>query len=447
MNALVVADDLTGAMDTGHGFAARGYETAVWLRPADATPDSPPPATAVLALTTESRDADAETARARVVSALETVGANGTETLVYDKVDSTLRGNVVAELEATLETTGAPLAVVAPAFPAAGRRTRDGQHTVDGLALERTAYARDEAGPETGHLPTLFDSPRYRVGGLTLETVAAGADAIASRLCEGADRVEERPRVLVCDATDDRHLRSLADAAAVCEERVVYVGSGGLARHVTLPASASESEREHSSERDSPPATWRETGALGVVGSVNDRTLQQLRAVPEAQRTVVDAEAAVAEPDHAGRTAGAAAARAISTGENAVVTAATVNGDVERALEAGGRLGYDTRAVRARVRESLAVAARTVVEETGTDGRAPAGVFATGGAVAMAVFDALEASALELTGDELEEGIPLGRLADGPAAGTPVVTKAGGFGSGSTIGMALKRLGRGDEPQ
>lgn len=64
--ALVVADDLTGAIDTAHAFAARGYRTRVQVNPGRAPPDS-----TVLALNTDSRYADPETAAERVRRAIE----------------------------------------------------------------------------------------------------------------------------------------------------------------------------------------------------------------------------------------------------------------------------------------------------------------------------------------------------------------------------------------
>jgi len=45
---------------------------------------------------------------------------------------------------------------------------------------------------------------------------------------------------------------------------------------------------------------------------------------------------------------------------------------------------------------------------------------------------ALEASGLRLDG-EVEPGVAGGRLLDGPFAGLPLVTKAGGFGDPDTL--------------
>lgn len=113
-NALVVADDLTGAMDTASEVAARGYETVVV-----AVPDASPPGATVVAVNTDSRYATPSYAADAVGSCVNAVGA----ATVYKKIDSTLRGNVGSEVTAALRTTAADLAVVAPAFPATGRRT------------------------------------------------------------------------------------------------------------------------------------------------------------------------------------------------------------------------------------------------------------------------------------------------------------------------------------
>ena len=46
--------------------------------------------------------------------------------LLYKKVDSALRGNCAEELDAVLDASGRKIALVAPSYPAVGRRIRDG---------------------------------------------------------------------------------------------------------------------------------------------------------------------------------------------------------------------------------------------------------------------------------------------------------------------------------
>ncbi|MFU1984972.1 nucleotide-binding domain containing protein, partial [Bordetella avium] len=68
-----------------------------------------------------------------------------------------------------------------------------------------------------------------------------------------------------------------------------------------------------------------------------------------------------------------------------------------------------------------------------------AGVVATGGDGARQVLAALGANGIALV-DEVMGGVPLGTLIGGAAAGLPVVTKAGGFGSEDVLVRAVRAI-------
>jgi uncharacterized protein YgbK (DUF1537 family) len=427
-NALVVADDLTGATDTGHGFAARGRGVRV-RRSVDATDTasgSDPVSetdTDVLVVDTDSRDADTETAAAAVARAVEAHPA----ALVYKKVDSTLRGNVVAEVDAALAATGAALAVVAPGFPATDRTTEGGRHLVDGTPLSEAGY-----GVAESDLRELFAGSEYPVAHLDGDTVDAGPSAVAARLSDFA--AGERPALAVCDAVSDAHLEAVAAGAASLDASPLYVGSGGLAAHVDVSGEPP----------GSPPAVStdpRRSGVLGVVGSVNERTLAQLDAVDDGAVVALDPAAAVRDPESAGRAAAESLGALLDWHDRAVVTAATGPEDVTAAERAADEMtgnGTTADGVAAdRVAAALAAAARATVEAS-----PPAGLVLTGGDTAGAVLDALDAAVLDLVGEEVAAGVPVGALADGPAAGTRVATKAGGFGGERVILNCLDALGR-----
>ena len=419
-NALVVADDLTGAMDTGHGFAARGRGVRVRRSvadTADATAADGPVDADVLVVDTDSRDAGPSAAAAAVARAVETDPAE----LVYKKVDSTLRGNVVAEVDAALAATGAGLAVVAPAFPATGRTTEGGRHLVEGTPLAEAGY-----GVAESDLREYFAASEYPLAHVDTGTVEAGAATVAERL---ADRAEsERPTLVVCDARTDDHLAAVAAGAASLTEPPLYVGSGGLAAHVDV-----------SGEPTAPPEASpdpRRSGVLGVVGSVNERTLAQLAAVDDEAVVAIDPAAAVTDPEGAGRAAAESLAALLEWRGRAVVTAATGPGDVAAAERAAADLAEGATAAD-RVVAALATAARTAVDDA-----APRGLVLTGGDTAGAVLDAVDAETLALTGESVAAGVPEGRIETGPAAGTRVVTKAGGFGTERVILNCLDALGR-----
>jgi uncharacterized protein YgbK (DUF1537 family) len=414
-HALVVADDLTGAMDTGHGFAARGRGVRVRLR-GERGDASEHAERDVLAVDTDSREAAPAVAAEAVTRAVDAYPAD----LVYKKVDSTLRGNVVSEVDAAVAATGADVAVVAPAFPATGRTTEDGTHLVDGTPLAEAAYGVDQSD-----LPSFFAPSRYVVERLSLETVADGADAVRAAL---GGLSTGGPTLAVCDAATDEHLAAVADGAAAFagatgdtagdgsgDSTVLYAGSGGLARHVAVPGEAR-------------PTTVGAAGrpkTLGVVGSVNERTLVQLAAVPDEFVVKLDPGAAVREPAETGRRGAVRLKRLFERGDRAVVTAATSEGDVERARTVAGETGADAAE---RVATALAAAASGAVTAC-----RPGGLVLTGGAVARAVLTDLAAPELALTGRAVADGVPESVVARGPARGTRVVTKAGGFGDERTI--------------
>ncbi|WP_415379619.1 four-carbon acid sugar kinase family protein [Halosimplex sp. TS25] len=412
-SALVVADDLTGAMDTGHGFAARGR--SVRVRRAVGGDPSDTGHADVLVVDTDSRDDDPAAAATAVARAVDAHPAE----LVYKKVDSTLRGNVVAEVDAAVAAARADLAVVAPAFPATGRTTEGGRHLVDGTPLAEAGYGASESA-----LRTLFAPSDYPAARVESPTVEAGADAVADRLTAIAS--SNRPALAICDAATDDHLAAIADGAASTGPNALYVGSGGLAARVAVPG-------ESPAAADPRADSSGESGVLGVVGSVNERTLAQLAPVDDAVVVTLDPAAAVRDPETVGRAAADALTDSLGRRGRAVVTAATGADDV-RVAERGAA---DVDAVAAdRIATALAAAARATV-----DGAALGGLFLTGGDVAGSVLDALDAAELALAGESVADGVPVGQITAGPAAGTRVVTKAGGFGDRRVILNCLDAVG------
>ena len=110
MTLTIVADDLTGACDTGALFAGEApVPVSVW--------PAAPPAAAVRTLDTESRGATGAEAAARVAGAPALAPAER----YFKKIDSTLRGHVGLEIDALMRATASDSALVCPAFPAQGR--------------------------------------------------------------------------------------------------------------------------------------------------------------------------------------------------------------------------------------------------------------------------------------------------------------------------------------
>jgi uncharacterized protein YgbK (DUF1537 family) len=142
---LIIADDLTGANDTGVQFARRGIPTLVVVD-LDSWPRGE--SFEVLVVNTGSRHLAPAEAAAKVRAAVRRGREAGVDHF-YKKTDSTLRGNVGGELDAVMDAAGERVLPFVPAFPRLRRTTRDGAQYVGEELLHETAFARDPLDPLT----------------------------------------------------------------------------------------------------------------------------------------------------------------------------------------------------------------------------------------------------------------------------------------------------------
>jgi D-threonate/D-erythronate kinase len=167
----------------------------------------------VLVFTTETRGLSAERAGELVAHRATKLNPILNKALLFKKVDSVARGNFAAEIIATLHASGAVLALVAPAFPEAGR-------TVDNGVLK----VRDWSGQDAA-IPLRELFPREK-------TEAIGVLPAGSEEClqqEIADALTKGVRILLCDATTQIDLDRLAAAGLNVHRPLLWAGSAGLA--------------------------------------------------------------------------------------------------------------------------------------------------------------------------------------------------------------------------
>ncbi|MBL8671765.1 MAG: four-carbon acid sugar kinase family protein [Alphaproteobacteria bacterium] len=288
MRLAVVADDLTGALDASAPFAQRGARTVLALAASGATPDDAD----VVAFDTRSRHLAAPQAAAAVAACVLRL-APGVR--VLKKIDSTLRGPVVAEIRAAAHAAGDAVddILIAPAVPEHGRIVRAGRVLVNGQALERTEYARDARSP-----------------------------AFVGNLCAAlAPYVARMP-----DCADASDMLAIARSAG---PRTLLVGAAGLAR--ALAAAWSGPGRP---QNRAPCAS-----VLAVIGSRAQAASRQLAALRRArqEQAVLAAPESLGEPDAIAADLGMAAAREMQEGAHDSLL--LTGGDTARAVLAA--LGID----------------------------------------------------------------------------------------------------------
>lgn len=124
LQVAVIADDLTGALDTGTPFVDAGLSVAVAIE-VDAIADALASGCDVVVVNTASRALPEEEAAGRVSAAAKALLA-ASPRIVLKKIDSRLKGNVAAESAALASVFGHEAIVVAPAIPDQERLTRNG---------------------------------------------------------------------------------------------------------------------------------------------------------------------------------------------------------------------------------------------------------------------------------------------------------------------------------
>lgn len=137
---VVIADDISGAAELAGVAFERGLSAEVQTR------FDPSSRADVVALDTDSRLTEPAVASRRVGEIARHV-ASVSPSLIYKKVDSALRGPIVAEIDAILDATGQRKALLIPANPSRGRLIKMGAYFVEGVALADTAFALDPTHP------------------------------------------------------------------------------------------------------------------------------------------------------------------------------------------------------------------------------------------------------------------------------------------------------------
>lgn len=245
----VLADDLSGALDTGVVFQER-WDTVV-------VPDA---GSALMARSTVVVQNLADrhlSARASAMLRREAVLRIGAEEALYLKVDSTLRGPVGAQVEAVL--TAHPryrAALVCPAFPQNGRTVVDGHLLVDGQQVELSVLGRDPHNPITSG----------NVGEILRQSTAVPIH----RLMHDPMQMQPGMRIYVADAQIDSDLAEIAGYLADHPD-VLPVGSAGLAR--ALCRVWYKSDAEGGSRDSAPPAVAQ---IFAVVGTMHPTTRSQV---------------------------------------------------------------------------------------------------------------------------------------------------------------------------
>lgn len=246
---LIIADDFTGALDTGVQFTARGAVTRVVTDPAY---DFAQADADVLVMVAETRHLTSEQAYETVFRIARNARDAGIS-YIYKKTDSALRGNIGSELDAVMDAVGTETLAFLPAFPKMNRVTRGGIHYIDDIPVAESVFGKDPFEPVKTSSVTEILKQQSR-----MPVVLHGAAASPAPMTPG---------IHLYDAATDEDLARIARELGPDRLRL----SAGCAGFATALADLLELEGTEPQTPELP------TGFFIACGSMNPVTLRQMR--------------------------------------------------------------------------------------------------------------------------------------------------------------------------
>lgn len=252
---LIIADDFTGALDTGIQFTKMGIRGKIitdYKYDFDQLEDSCP----LLVVNTDSRPLSPEEAYQRVYNLSIRAKAAGFE-YVYKKTDSGLRGNIGMELKAVMDAYEEKTAYFIPALPNLNRITRDGIQYIDGVPVKDSVFGQDP-----------FEPVRYSdVAEIIHSQIEVPVTKIRTESQNLVASSEEEQTIFLFDATTNEELHQIANTLKENTAYHVCAGCAGFATTYGELLAFPKEDANHMQMTD---------GLLGLCGSVNAITVHQL---------------------------------------------------------------------------------------------------------------------------------------------------------------------------
>lgn len=418
---LIVADDLTGASDTGVQFSKGNLKTVVItntdnFRKALKEYD-------VVVVDTESRFDDMQTAYMKAYEAGEIAKLENIK-YIFKKLDSTMRGNIGAEIAGLMDSLDISHTFVVPALPLYGRTTINGNVYVKGVLLEETEFANDPKNPVTeSYIPGIIAHQTDKKTGLIcFDDLLAGKLQFIKKL---EILINEGVQIIIIDAEENEDIDLIASVLSQRKERVIFAGCSGFAEKLSKYL-------ELHKER---------TSSVVLAGSVNKVTLSQIEFAAchlKIKVVDIDTDRILANKKSLEKERILELIReAVSGGNDIIIRSASSAEAVERCFEEGNKLGLDSFKVSDTIADFLGELAKDIV-----DRYIIKGIVFTGGDMAIKAAHSLNISGIEIR-DEILHGIPFGYFTDRQYRDIIVVTKAGGFGGEDALFQILNFLNNG----
>lgn len=254
MKLLVIADDLTGGLDTGVQFALRGITSRVMVNRRKWQSGKIDEGQ-VLILDTETRGMEGPKAYKTVKDIVKEACRDGVN-CIYKKTDSGLRGNIGYELQGVLDGLDGGLLHYVPAYPKKGRITRQGIHYVDGVPVAESSFGADLYEPvKYSYIPDIIHEQ---------SRIPVERDGSQSTAEDGEKKIR------LYDASDEKELDRIAGRVAGWEAE-----AGGVTLMAGCAGFAEALCRTIRNEAEEGLKLEKKDKFLAVIGSIHPMAVRQ----------------------------------------------------------------------------------------------------------------------------------------------------------------------------
>lgn len=387
---LLLADDFTGANDSGIKVVERGYKVSISV---DNNYDSE---SQITIIDSETRNLSQDEAYDTLDDIVSKIDKLNDYMIIYKKVDSTLRGNIKKEYEAIIKHLNPKYIIFAPAHPDLKRTTRQGIQYVGENRVLESEFAED---PQK---PVLDDDIKTL---LSHDYTHHNIDEIRSKII-----IEPGVNTFDCETYDD--LLLVSRESLKIKDRVLYIGSAGLFDSLFDELIIKKP-------------------AVAIVGSVSSKNRKAVEYCEKMGVPVID----ITLKDQIQNNTKEKMSLAVSylnENKDVIIITSKNRDEYLKSMDFLDENGLNPDLV---LSELIKEISDTIVARTDISG-----VFTTGGTTSVEFLKSIKAKSTDLI-DEIEDGVIMSKI-NGIDKNLFLVTKAGAFGDKKTIYNALGEIRR-----
>jgi len=422
----IIADDLTGANDTGVQFTKKGYNTKVSIFNKQSTIiifDN----LDVFVVDTETRELKSKIAREKLRNILKKLNINKND-MIYKKVDSTLRGNVGDEIEEIMNILKKDICVFSPSFPSYQRITVGGYLIVGQKPLGLSEYCcYNSTQVENSFIPFLLKTQtNFPIGQIDLKDVVKGQKTILAKINK---LYQKGNKIIVIDSTSEQHLADIFSSGLKFDGSVLFSGSAGLANNFPNTYNQNEDLKINIENSKSPVIV-----VAGSRNSIMEDQINYLKDRVNFAELKIDLEQIFSNKDGILDNYSTKCIEAVKANRDLVIhTNAIYNEEklINKKLMLKYKLSF--REMEIHIKTFLGELISKILKNN-----CVRNLFLTGGDIALGVCEELDIYDMDIL-DELLPGIPLA-IANYENYKLNIITKAGGFGKKDTLYNLINKL-------